>query len=51
MKTMCENAGIFDEEQKLSNHSARKTMVKKLKENNIPDTDIIQVSNYLLLEY
>ena len=50
MNTMCENAGIFDEEQKL-NHSARKTMVKKLKENNIPDTDIVQVSNYLLLEY
>ncbi|XP_028413918.1 uncharacterized protein LOC114536765 [Dendronephthya gigantea] len=42
MKTMCMNAGIIDEEHKLSNHSARKTMVKKLKENQIPDTDIIQ---------
>lgn len=40
---MCRNAGIHDEEHKLSNHSTRKTMLKKLKENQIPDTDIIQV--------
>lgn len=43
LKTMCMNAGIHDEERKLTNHSARKTMVKKLKESHIPDTDIIQV--------
>ncbi|CAB4005042.1 zinc finger MYM-type 2-like [Paramuricea clavata] len=46
LKNMCRNAGIRDEEQKLSNHSARKTMVKKLKENHIPDTDIIQVTGH-----
>jgi ATP-dependent Lon protease len=51
LKNMCRNAGIRDEEQKLSNHSARKTMVKKLKKNHIPETDIIQLHLLTYLMY
>lgn len=43
MKVMSKNVGI---EGNVSNHSARKTMIQKLKNNNIPDTDIIQVSGH-----
>ena len=37
MKTMAEKAG-FDEKRRLTNYSARKTMLQKLNDNNIPPT-------------
>ena len=37
MKTTADKAG-FDEKRRLTNHSARKTMVQKLNDNNIPPT-------------
>ena len=43
MKTMADKAG-FDEKQRLTNHSARKTMVQKLNGSNIPPTHIMQLS-------
>ena len=39
MKTMADKAG-FDEKRRLTNHSARKTMVQKLNDSNIPPTHI-----------
>ena len=45
MKTMADKAG-FDEKRRLTNHSARKTMVQKLNDNNIPPTHIVQLSGH-----
>ena len=45
MKTMAEKAG-FDEKRRLTNHSARKTMERKLIDNNIPPTHIMQLSGH-----
>ena len=45
MKTMADKAG-FDEKRRLTNHSARKTMIQKLNDNNIPQTHIMQLSGH-----
>ena len=45
MKTMADKAG-FGEKRRLTNHSARKTMIQKLNDNNIPPTHIVQLSGH-----
>ena len=40
---MADKAG-FDEKRRLTNHSARKTVIQKLNDNNIPPTHIMQLS-------
>ncbi|KXJ06675.1 Uncharacterized protein KIAA1958 [Exaiptasia diaphana] len=45
MRTMSEKAGL-DADRRLTNHSARKTMVQKLNDNNIPPTHIMQLSGH-----
>ena len=45
MKTTADEAG-FDEKRRLTNHSARKTMVQKLNDNNIPPIHIMQLSGH-----
>ena len=45
MKTMADKAG-FDEKRRLTNHSARKTMIQKLNDVNIPPTHIMQLSGH-----
>ena len=44
MKTMVQKAGI--ENEKLRNHSGRKTMIQTLSENNILPTQIAQLSGH-----
>ena len=44
-KTMADKAG-FDEKRRLTNHSARKIMIQKLNDNNIPSTHIMQLSGH-----
>ncbi|KAK7110393.1 hypothetical protein V1264_014276 [Littorina saxatilis] len=45
MKTMSAAAGLGDG-KKISNHSARKTMVQKLNDHGLPPTHIMQVSGH-----
>ena len=45
MKTMADKAG-FVEKRRLTNHSARFTMIQKLNDNNIPPTHIMQLSGH-----
>jgi hypothetical protein len=45
MKTMKQKAGL-DTNKRLANHSARKCLVHKLKDNNVEDTDIMQISGH-----
>jgi len=45
MKTMARKPG-FDEKRKLTSHSARKTMIQKLNDSNIPPTHIMQLSGH-----
>ena len=47
LKDMCVASGFNG---KVTNHSARKTMIQKLKDNNVPDTDIIQLSGHRNLQ-
>ena len=42
---MCEEAGL-DKNKKLTNHATRKTLVSKLRDNDIAPTDIIQISGH-----
>lgn len=47
MKTMADKAGFdHDEKRRLTNHSARKIMIQKLNDNNIPPTHIMQLSGH-----
>ena len=49
MKSMFANAGLDDltmSSKNISNHSARKTMIQTLKDNNVPDTNIQQISGH-----
>ncbi|KAK3737414.1 hypothetical protein QZH41_000672 [Actinostola sp. cb2023] len=46
MKTMCQDAGVNTEERKLTNHTVRKTLVKKLKASNQPRSAIIGVTGH-----
>ena len=45
MKTMCGHPGI---EGNVTTHSARKTPIQKLKDENILDTDIVQITGHNL---
>jgi hypothetical protein len=42
---MKQKAGL-DINKRLTNHSARKYLVQKLKDNNVEDTDIMQISGH-----
>ena len=44
MKDMCEKAGLAG--KRLTNHSARKHLVQKLRDNNVPPTDIMQITGH-----
>ena len=44
MKTLAQKAGINNE--RLRNHSGRKTMIQSLSENNVPPTHIAQLSGH-----
>ncbi|XP_070188560.1 uncharacterized protein KIAA1958 homolog [Littorina saxatilis] len=44
MKNMCRKAGIIN--PRYTNHSARKFLVQKLSENNVPPTKIMQLSGH-----
>lgn len=44
MKALISDTSIT--EKKLTNHSGRKTLVKKLKEANVPETSIIKVTGH-----
>ena len=43
MKTMANKARL-DEKRRLTNHSARITMIQKLNDNNVPSTHMMQLS-------
>ena len=45
MKRMAKNAGL-NPDKKLSNHSARKYLVQKLNDNNVPANHIMQISGH-----
>lgn len=45
MKRMVEKAGL-PSDKRLSNHSARKHLVQKLSENNVPPTQIMQITGH-----
>ena len=47
MKTMAGKAGF---ERRLINHSARKRMMQKLNDNNVPPTHIMQLSGHRNLQ-
>ena len=46
MKEMISGTSVVDSGKKLSNHSGRKTCVKKLRTASIPDTSIIKVTGH-----
>ena len=45
MKTTKQKAGL-ETNKRLTNHSVRKYLVQKLKDNNVEDTDIMQISGH-----
>ena len=46
MKRMIESYSPRNSDKKLTNHSARKTLVKKLRQNYIPKSEIIGISGH-----
>ena len=46
MKTMVENSPLADTSSILTNHTARKTVVKKLKQHQVPKCDIIVITGH-----
>ena len=46
MKTMVENSPLADISSILTNHTARKTVVKKLKQHQVPKCDIIAITGH-----
>lgn len=44
LKTMATSAGLVD--KNISNHSARKHLVQKLRDENVPPTDIMQITGH-----
>ena len=46
MKRMIENSPLRNSNKKLTNHSARKTLVKKLRQNYIPKSEIIGITGH-----
>lgn len=46
MKNMIQNSPLVNTLKKLTNHSARKTLVKKLKKRQVPKSDIITITGH-----
>ena len=46
MKRMVSNSSLATSTKKLTNHSARKTVIKKLKQNKVPKSDIIGITGH-----
>ena len=46
MKTMISNSPLQSSNKRLTNHSARKTLVKKLKQNQLPRSEIISITGH-----
>ena len=46
MKRMIENSSHRNSDKRLTNHSARETLVKKLRQNYIPKSEIIGITGY-----
>ena len=46
MKRMIENSPLRNSNKNLTNHSARKTLVKKLRQNYIPKSEIIGITGH-----
>ena len=46
MKRMIDSTPLRNSNKKLTNHSARKTLVKKLKQNYIPKSEIIVITGH-----
>ena len=46
MKRMIENSLLRNSDEKLTNHSARKTLVKKLRQNYIPKSEIVGITGH-----
>ena len=46
MKRMIENSSLRNSNKNLTNHSARKTLVKKLRQNYIPKSEIIGITGH-----
>ena len=46
MKRTIENSPLRNSDKKLTNHSARKTLVEKLRQNYIPNSEIIRVTGH-----
>jgi integrase len=49
MKDWAQLAGI-GKDKRITNHSARKTLVEKLQDNNIPPTQIVQITGHKNLQ-
>ena len=49
MKDCAQQAGIGTD-KRITNHSARKTLVQKLQDNNIPPTQIVQITGHKNLQ-
>ena len=45
MKNCAQLAGIGNE-KRITNHNVRKTLVQKLQDNNIPPTEIVQITDH-----
>jgi len=46
MKNMVRNSPLTNSTKKLTNHSARRTVINKMRRNNIPKSDIIAVTGH-----
>ena len=44
MKRMIENSPLRNSDKKLTNHSVTKTLVKKLRQNYIPKSEVIGIT-------
>jgi len=50
MKTMAVKADLTNKEN-ITNHSARKTMIQKLNDSDVPPTHVMQISGHKRTEY
>lgn len=46
MKKMIKNSSLCDTDKKITNHSARKTLIKTLKQNKTPKSEIITITGH-----
>lgn len=51
MKTMASKGVLDTKKQKLTNHSMRKHFIQKLRSDNVPPTDIMQLSGHKNIKY